>query len=406
MEVTTRTIIGFSFLLLGIIFLLKLAGIVEAFGVEEDSVEEDSVEEAAAARAKQGNYDIANQTTKCMANTSCSTCLDVAGCGWCPAAGKCIPKVNDYPIVPRAGSMDVTSNIRLNEPLFQCTSIEKPLFVSRKEQCADFQCDSLKSCRDCAGNAKCGWCGDSNKCLPKGAGGTLTVPAGTTCAAATAVTNSGNCPTRVCNTITDCVECASTPGCSFCEAAKKCVRFNAKAATTVNGVAVAAEAKDAPVDGCNEENAITSSTQCPSVRASQNQLSLDDGEPTSSEIASAQDNTVGGGGDNGLAFQGTPSTDDPVSTAQIFDMITAPGVALPIGSSSVRPSYPAAAGLDGTGPFETYVQMLVKSELAAQGVPTNEPFAMPSIVDTVRNATKEVKASMRKVFKPHMGVRI
>ncbi len=87
-------------------------------------------------------------------------------------------------------------------------------------------------------------------------------------------------------------------------------------------------------------------------------------------------------------------------------MVTAPGVARHVGSTSVKSSYPAAAGLDGTGPFETYVQMLVKSELAAQGVPTVEPFAVPSIVDTVRNATKEVKASMRKVFKPHMGARI
>ena len=387
MEVTTRTIIGISFLVLGIIFLLKLAGIVEAFTVESDAT-------ALAAATK---YELVNQQTKCGAKTSCSTCLDTAGCGWCPAAGKCIPKVNDYPIVPHAGPTDVTATIKLNEPLFQCPS---STFVKDKTQCTDVVCSEKKSCRTCAENVKCGWCGASSKCLPKGADGSLTDLSGNTCAAATAVINSALCPTKVCNTITDCEECTGTQGCSFCEAAKKCVRLQDKM-DMVNGVMKVVEAKDAKVDGCNEESALSSPSQCPSVRKV---IALQEA-PTAADLDSAQDNTVGGSGTTG-SIQAPMDTSSPVSPATTYYTVNAPGVSRPVGSSSVRPSYPAAAGLDGTGPFETYVQMLVKSELAAQGVPTNEPFTVPSIVDTVQNASRQIQNSLKGVFQKPGGVRI
>ena len=68
-------------------------------------------------------------------------------------------------------------------------------------------------------------------------------------------------------------------------------------------------------------------------------------------------------------------------------VVTAPGVLRPANASSERPTFPAAVNLAEDRPFETYVQMLVRSEMAAQGVPTNEPF---QIEEVVRNASSVV----------------
>lgn len=318
-------------------------------------------------------------------------CLDTAGCGWCPTVNKCVPKVNNYPIIPRATSAEVTSTIRLNDPLFQCPITT---FVKTKDQCSDVLCSSLTTCRDCTGNIKCGWCADSRVCLPKDANNNIIVPAGTTCAAATAVRNSGECPNPACNTITDCVECVNTTGCSFCEEANKCVRFRDKTQRNNDGTARVIEARDPAVTGCTEENAITSPTQCPAVRATQRRGPLlpsrrdstpttpDDASALADELAAAQDNTVGGAAltdaqDNSArrpATQTVRSTDGPASPATIYDFITAPGSARRVGSTSMTESYPAAAGLPSEGPFEEYIKMLVRSELSSEGIPHTEQF--------------------------------
>jgi len=54
-------------------------------------------------------------------------------------------------------------------------------------------------------------------------------------------------------------------------------------------------------------------------------------------------------------------------------MFTAPGVARPLGASSIPATVKHDMGMDDA-PLESYVKMLVNSQLAAQGVPTNEPF--------------------------------
>ncbi len=117
-----------------------------------------------------------------------------------------------------------------------------------------------------------------------------------------------------------------------------------------------------------------------------------------------------------MAQQAAASTGGPVSPAESSTVITAPGVVRPAGAGSVRPSFPAAAGLDGLegGPFESYVKMLVRSELSGLGVaeaaaegfqaaaaPANAPLGA-----MVANATKQVQGSLHKVFTPHGGVRI
>jgi len=60
-----------------------------------------------------------------------------------------------------------------------------------------------------------------------------------------------------------------------------------------------------------------------------------------------------------------------VSPSTEYTMNTAPGVARRFRDSSV-PS--TVKDNEDETPIETYVKMLVNSQLAAQGVPTNEPF--------------------------------
>jgi hypothetical protein len=77
-------------------------------------------------------------------------------------------------------------------------------------------------------------------------------------------------------------------------------------------------------------------------------------------------------------------------------MNTAPGVARTIGSSSVPASAANPTGL-GPAPLESYVKMLVNSQLVAQGIPTNEPFQIKE-ADAIPNATDYMKKVFRGVF--------
>ena len=74
--------------------------------------------------------------------------------------------------------------------------------------------------------------------------------------------------------------------------------------------------------------------------------------------------------------------------------VTAPGLARPLGSTSERPTYPDAVGTD-VGALQGYIDMLVRSQLAALGVPTNEPF---QIGDVMANAGGFMEQTKRKIF--------
>jgi hypothetical protein len=86
----------------------------------------------------------------------------------------------------------------------------------------------------------------------------------------------------------------------------------------------------------------------------------------------------------------------PVSPATMYSTVTAPGVARAVGASSI----PATVRHDpalGDAPLESYVKMLVNSQLAAQGIPVNEPFQVRE-ADAIPNATDYMKKVFRGVF--------
>lgn len=88
-------------------------------------------------------------------------------------------------------------------------------------------------------------------------------------------------------------------------------------------------------------------------------------------------------------FQGAEATtrqekkedQEPRPSKELEAVVTAPGVLRPANGSSERATFPTAVNLAEDRPFETYVQMLVRSEMAAQGVPTNEPFQLQEVIE-------------------------
>ena len=132
-------------------------------------------------------------------------------------------------------------------------------------------------------------------------------------------------------------------------------------------------------------------------------------ETTATDPAAAQDNSVDGSAVT-LAKQTVASTEGPVSPAEPSKVVTAPGV-VRRETTSVRPSFPAAAGLEGVaegGPFEKYVQMLVRSELAAEGktaAVVADGFAMKE-EGAIDNATGYVKKAWQGIFGAPVDLRL
>ena len=313
-------------------------------------------------------------------------CLRRAKCGWCSGASKCVPRTDSgFPVVPmNTDSQGKSTGV----PQFTCpkeNADSTPHFITRKEDCADFQCSTIKNCRDCAQAMKCGWVdnGSTSFCGARAAIGGSTAAASVTVPAGKSfITTAGTCPARACDQITDCVECATTPNCGYCELKKKCLRLSRPAGD------------DTPLEKCDKTEKvggkdvtttvqpIISRGQCPSERSEKTlsqRSEQSDYKPSAGELARIQDDLIDDN-DAGVPQQATqtvPATGGAVSPPATKDSVGAPGVSRLLGSGGSRTgSWPAAAGLDGQGgAFESYVKMLVKSELAGQGIRTNEPFS-------------------------------
>ncbi len=379
----------------------------------------------------------------CKAKTKCGDCLSVPQCGWCSESSACVPRIQAggpdvYAIVPRW----LTD---LGKTCLQNT------FITMAGKCPDVECGSITTCRDCAGNAKCGWCADAKKCLPKDAmTNNPIVPSGTTCLSTTFITTSSTCPALDCTTITDCATCTNNTGCGFCKDTSKCITLSPTSFTgeiagttlTVSAVANGAISIDSPIMGagvtpdtkvtalgtgtggigtytvsasqtvastmmnasapsvaCPIDSIVTFGTQCPGASAGQ---SAEDRAKAMAMMAS-----LGAGSGNmdqmPQAWDGTmqmnevrPDTGKPVSPAKTYSHVTAPGVARPVGARSIPPLVRHDPAF-GDAPLESYVKLLVNSQLAKQGVPMNEYFQVRE-ADAIPNATGYMKKVFRGVF--------
>ena len=292
----------------------------------------------------------------CTSKNSCSACVTYKKCTWrqvVAADTSVTQSCMDLSGAPAAGS---TSNN-----------------ITDKSKCPAPQCSDLTDCQDCANATGCGYCSTSGKCLKTSEFGSGT----NKCPSSSLVSVASQCP---CAGITDCVKCASRAGCAYCKGIQQCVNMDKFGMP--------------PVNTCSPDDAATSGSQCSAgslPRLPQQSETI----PTIDNLAAAQNSGIidrASGFDLG-AMQNTGN--GPVSPSTSYTSVTAPGVARPLGASSI----PATVrnGADTGSPLESYVKMLVNSQLAAQGVPTNEPF-QSSEATAIPNATDYMKKVFRGVF--------
>lgn len=350
----------------------------------------------------------------CKERTSCSTCLtpvtgDVRGsCGWCEGAQRCVPRAGTRPVIPKItdpkevrrvleeknatlraeGKPEIRITGKEVLDAFQCSVTE---FRTTRFSCKDFNCAQVRDCAECADIRQCGWCAAEGKCISRNDAGDPIIPAGESCQRDKFTTAAVNCPGRPCETISDCKECTRSRGCGYCTSIKRCLTLDLPQT-------------DPKFIFCPIDSQITYPTQCDEVKGITGVVSeKSDVKPSAGQLAAAQTNELSGAGGSGQATPGLVAPTKPrpkaPAAAQGTMMsdpgtVTAPGQARPLGSTSERPTYPDAVGTD-VGALQGYIDMLVRSQLAALGVPTNEPF---QIGDVMANAGGFLEQTKRKIF--------
>jgi hypothetical protein len=380
-------------------------------------------------------YEQASMEAKCLAYKSCSVCLSDKNCGWAKdyADGvKGLPGIQDGTVIaciPQSGGQPfITSNLA-NWMIIKDGTRRLMNFVKNFAECTDVTCTEKANCGDCVKYNKCAWqqdMGSDNTVTQKCVNRSDTGPSGPS---KNVIISSERCPVPACDGIADCQTCANTTGCGFCTISGKCLK-NSEFGTGTNQchsdnkVTVPASCPCAGISSCSEctkrvgcgyckdrkqcvnldrygmppkevclaADTATSESQC----AVAPRLSPVVG-PTAEDIASAQNggNLMSGPAMPVQTNNVRPDTGQPVSAAKNYSMVTAPGVARPLGASSIPAS--VRHDMDNSTPLEDYVKMLVTSQLAAQGVPTNEPFQVKE-TEALANASDYMRKVFRGVF--------
>ena len=343
----------------------------------------------------------------CAANSTCSTCLATPGCGWAsdyasPVAGltgvadgkvlACIPQSGGNPFITPNLSLLM---IKMNGAR---TTLNK--FITSLGDCTDVTCSSKTTCKTCATFKKCTWqqVTAADTTVTQACMDTTTAGSGDTMR--NNIKDVSKCPPPQCSDLTDCQDCTNATGCAYCSSSAKCLKKSefgpgvnqcpkdkeitlpamcpcagmdcAKCASRV-GCGFCKGMKQCvnvdrygmpPASTCSADDMATSESQCSAGAVPQ--LPPVSTGPSRADLDAAQN--------SGMLSPTGGAGDKPVSPAPTYSVVTAPGVARAIGSSSVPASAANPTGL-GDAPLESYVKMLVNSQLAAQGVPTNEPFA-------------------------------
>lgn len=394
-------------IILGIVFFTAIACLVYFFVIEGFQ---------AGSGSGSGSGSGAESNPICEKNSTCSTCLGARNCGWAseysaPVSGlqgvadgtvvACIPMASGQPsittnlrdlMLKKNGAISILRKFVNN--IADCTDItcsaqktcatcpkyKKCLWqqvtaadgtisqscmdlsgapaadttrnnITDKSLCPPPQCSDLTDCQDCTNATGCGYCATSGKCLKTSQFGS----GSNQCPTASLISIPSACP---CQGFSDCAKCSGRVGCGFCKGNKQCVNLDKY------GIP--------PVNTCSADDLATSSSQCsPATMLSTSSDTAP--KPTAANLSAAQDSGIvdRAAGLNLSALQNLG--DGAVSPMQSYKIVSAPGVARPAGASSI----PATVRKDpalGDAPLESYVKMLVNSQLAAQGVPTNEPF--------------------------------
>jgi hypothetical protein len=135
-----------------------------------------------------------------------------------------------------------------------------------------------------------------------------------------------------------------------------------------------------PKDVCKAENLISAEPECNPPASGSSGSKVAPKAPTA-----ASGNLIG----NVVRPEGEYNT----TKGKLFKMITAPGVARNIDDSNIPFT---VREISEEAQLDSYLKEMVNSQLAAQGVPTNEPFVSES--DAISNASEYMKKVFRGVL--------
>jgi hypothetical protein len=129
---------------------------------------------------------------------------------------------------------------------------------------------------------------------------------------------------------------------------------------------------------CADDGIATSNIQCnPGAKLGNVRSESGDYKPDEKELNLVQDNSALSGldmditGSRGGGVRGTGS--GAVSPPKLYTTVSGNGLVRRVGQSSVPFGISKSADLQAS-PLEDYVKLLVRSELASEGIPMNEPF--------------------------------
>jgi hypothetical protein len=124
-----------------------------------------------------------------------------------------------------------------------------------------------------------------------------------------------------------------------------------------------------------------------------------DYKPDDKELNLVQDNTALSGlemniaGSRGAGVLGTGS--GAVSPPKLYTTVSGNGLVRRVGQSSVPFGISKSADLQ-VSPLEDYVKLLVRSELASEGIPMNEPFQVNE-TQALGNAEEYLKKTTKGI---------
>lgn len=321
----------------------------------------------------------------CSSLLTCTECASTSACGWCAAKSTCVSKAALAAQIAQGsaggsgGSAAGSIDYLCSQPLIDSAAIST---------CPPPICTNMKDCGSCTQTAGCGWCKDSNKCMPldanqMGAAGGGSAGGSMSCPQGSLVSQLFQCP---CAGLAKCTDCTGRPGCGYCVKTSKCVNL---------------DKNDRPDKAdCTADGIATSDTQCnPGAKLGNVRSESSDYKPGADELNLAQDNSALSGldmdiaGSKGAGVLGTGS--GAVSPPTLYTTVSGNGLVRRVGQSSVPFGISKSADLQAS-PLEDYIKLLVRSQLASEGVPTNEPFQVNE-TQALGNAEEYLKKTTKGI---------
>jgi len=355
----------------------------------------------------------------CATFKSCKTCAGASSCGWCDSTNTCMDRTavsKNVDAIASAGSLGSmgsapqplcppktsTGELAITSASMVSNDSSSKALIQEIGTCRPEVCEDKKGCFDCTITSGCGFCKTTGKCIKVDssgaqAGGSSGSGSGEVCPTGSILLQQYMCP---CSGMSDCKTCATQPGCGWCVAGKNCVNVDTPSKAgdsenTIGGVNI----KDCAAGG---DGVATSASQCaPGAKLGNvRSAKTSNYRPGAAELNVIQDNTALSNSGRDLDLTGSVGAgvigSGPVSAAKTTKEVTGNGVVTIPRSTGGPYTFTNQPNLF-TSPFEEYVKVLIRSELANGGIPTNEPFqdTPPNIVNYL---TKEVNKVVRKNF--------